>query len=184
MRFPTKSLPTAMFILALASIGSEARAGFGSETFMVSTTMNAKTDLYQALSVPPFDHPLDTLSVVTLSFSDEAKMSGGLLNRSATSKNFTITDTVNFNATFGTYSLNDMLPASNTYSGLASGSTAVFGTYSLKGTSGVTTLINPTDLANFEGTSPLLFNFSALASVVVVGGGTRIPRSPPRPMPP
>ena len=94
-----------------------------------------------------------------------------MINKAAEAKTFSIADTVSFRASFMTYSLSDMREAEQSYVGLTTGSTANFGAYSLVGNSGTTTLINPANLANFEGTSPLLFNLSANAEVVVTGRG-------------
>jgi hypothetical protein len=171
MFFPTRSHCVAILALVIASAGSGARAGFNTETFTVSTPVNQKTDFSQTLAVPAFNVAGATLSTVTFSFSDEANISGYLINKSAGAKDFAISDTVSFRASFLTYGLSDTREASQTYPGLTTGSTAIFGAYALKGNSGTTSLINPTDLVNFEGTSPLEFNFSAVAQVVNPNGG-------------
>jgi len=171
MFYSPRSFSVAILALVIASAGSEARAGFDTETFTVSTPVNAKTDFSQTLAVPAFNVAGATLSTVTFSFTDSANISGYLINKAAEAKTFTISDTVSFNASFLTYDLSDMREAEKSYAGLTTASTAIFGAYSLVGNSGTTTLINPADLANFEGTSPLLFNLSAEAQVVVTGAG-------------
>ena len=55
MSFPTRARFVAILALVIASAGTEARAGFDTETFTVSTPMNAKTDFSQTLSVPAFN---------------------------------------------------------------------------------------------------------------------------------
>ena len=173
MHHTKKSRLAQILGLVIASIGAEAHAGFVTET--AATPSQMPTDLKVTESVPAFNSALGALESVTLSFSDRVNLTGTLLNKSASAQNFNIAENVIFNVSFlGNQVLTDELSSSKAYSQIASGGTAKFGSYVLAGNSGTTTIIDPTILAQFAGTSPLAFDFTTLTQVAITGGGGNV----------
>ena len=156
--------------LVTASTGSQASGGF--VTYTVSTPANQMTDFSQTLTVPEFNSSLGTLESVTLSLSDHANLLGSLLNKSASARDFTISEDVNFSVALGgTSLLSNDLSAQKSYSQLARGATATFGAYSLTGTTGLVTVLSPTILNSLTGSSTASFNFATLTNQSIGGGG-------------
>jgi hypothetical protein len=148
-----------------------ARAGLQTVSYSAATASNAPTNYSTTLSVPAFNSTMGTLQSVEFSFSDASVFGGTIENISATTKNFTINEDVNFNATFGSQVLTDTLNGFTPYPSLGSGVIAQFGIFSMVGNSGTTTITNPSMLTAYIGTSPLDFAFSADAVVTVGGSG-------------
>lgn len=160
-----------MMGLSIVAFCMPARAGLESVTYSASTPSNAPTDFSTTLSVPAFNSSMGTLQSVQLSFSDAATFGGTLTNNSATTKDFTINEDVNFNATFASQVLTDTLNGFTPYPTLGSGMMAQFGVFSMVGNSGMTTVTSPSMLTAYIGTSPLDLAFSASAVVTVGGSG-------------
>jgi hypothetical protein len=158
--------------VALALIGTEAQAGMVSYT--VSTGVG-DPNYSQVVSVPSFNSSLGTLTQVTYSFTEDVANIGGTLTSKAagTVPLYTISDTVVFTAAFNSQSVNNTLTASQQFTNVSKGQAVDFGGsngFHLTGSS-VANTITGSGLSNFEGTTPLNFNFTAAATVAIGGMG-------------
>jgi hypothetical protein len=163
---PKRSSLAPILALVIASISAEARAGF--ITYTVSTPTEVAANSGMTLAVPSFDSSLGTLQSITLSFSDSANLAGTVVNNSASAQTFSVSADVSFSVTFqGTQVLTNDLNATRTYTQLAAGATANFGTYSLVGASGITTILDPSQVTGFvdNTTMDVLFSMTTLSGV-------------------
>jgi hypothetical protein len=134
------------------------------------------TDFTQSLVVPKFDPTLGNLRDVVLSYEDQSVISGTLMNTSAGTQHFTVTESTLFTLSLGSDPLlTNTMGASQTYTELAPYAMANFGTFTQGGGAGPMTLTSGEILANFVGTGgDVSFDFSTLTMTKVAGGGGNI----------
>jgi hypothetical protein len=180
--YPKQSF-LAMFLgltVALSATGTQAAY----QTFTVTSSGTAGmslTNLAQTLAIPAFNPLSGTLESVVISAVDKAQISASITNNAAAAETFSVTDTVNFSLAFnGTTILNDQghVVASKTYTSLAKGGSASFGTYNLTNSTGPNTIIDPTLLSALTGTGTVNLAFAANASVGTGGSGGNVFISP------
>ena len=157
--------------------GAPASAGFVTQTVMVSPTMRP-TDFTQSLIVHPFDSTLGSLESVVISFSDKASITGTLTNNSATNRNFTINENLNYGLSFGQTSLlSDAYSVSQNYSSvshLTGSNTVNFGEYDPSKSVSATPLVTGPLLDAVLGTSDITFMFKTLTQTTIVGLGGNV----------
>jgi hypothetical protein len=159
--------------LICATFGAEARAGF--VTYTASVPLQ-KTDFSALLSgsIKQFNStPEQTLLSVTVSFTDSATITGSFTNMSSENQAITADYKVNYALSLGTDPALtlpvDTHSLTNSYS-VNAGTGLNIQPVPLSGSTSMT-IINPTALAYFEGTSSLDLSLIAASSVNLPGHG-------------
>ncbi len=155
----------------LGLISPPAEAGFVTQTVSTSTGL-IPTDFSKTLAIKPFDPTLGSLESIVISFSDNETVSGFLKNKSASSQDFTISQSSLFTLSFaGVSLLTDQLAASQAYTGVTSGQTVFFDPPAMGKTVAPTLVLDGPLFNAAIGTSDLNFIFATTTTSTVNGNG-------------
>jgi hypothetical protein len=164
-------------LAGIVSLAATTSAFAGSYSVTTAYGPNTTDFLSPLLSIAAFDTTLGTLTGVQVTLAASGNVAGTIKNVSGSAATFNVTETTTLNTTAnGVYGGTTATPgldaifvslvSTQNYANLADQATADFGPY----TPANSTVVNPTDFADFEN-GPMLFYVGTLTSFLVSGGG-------------
>lgn len=172
---------TKFLALAIAGFAAAAASQASAATvFKTATFGPTATDYTTSFTVAGFDTTLGTLTGATVALSVSASVGGSVTNNTNTTQSFDVsTNTrvrlssagLTFGTTTGLFTgLTANLSASQSYTVVAPGGTAMYGTFALADVAGAS---SATPLSAFA-PGPVTFTVATLSGTTISGGGNNI----------